>query len=76
MPETGMHPEALTQVYQDNDAAIQIELNGGALGSHSRHISRKVLASRNKIEDGGIVPVYKRTNLILADTGTKALPDA
>ena len=40
-----MHPEAPTQVYQDNNAAIQIELNRGSLGSHSRHISRKVLTS-------------------------------
>ena len=74
MPEAGMHPEAPTQVYQDNDAAIQILLNRGSLGSRSRHISRKVLTSRNKVEDGDTVPVYKRTNLMLADIGTKALP--
>ena len=71
-----MHPEAPTQVYQDNDAAIQIEMNRGSLGSHSRHIARKVLTSRNKIEDGDIVPAYKRTNMVLADIGTKAPPDA
>ena len=76
MPETGMHLDAATQIYQDNDAAIQIELNRGSLGSHSRHIPRKVPTSRNKVEDGDIVPVYKRTNLIPVDTGTKALPDA
>ena len=76
MPDMGMRPEAPTQVYQDNDAAIQIELNRGSLGSHSRHISREVLASRNKIEDGDIVPVYKRANCMSEDIGTKALPDA
>ena len=50
MSDTGMHPEAPTQVYQDNDAAIQIELNRDSLGSHSRHTSRKVLTSPNKMK--------------------------
>ena len=38
MSETGMYPEAPSHIYQDNDAAIQIEINRGSLGSHSRHI--------------------------------------
>ena len=76
MSETGMHPEAPTQVYQNSDAAIQIEMKGSSLGSHSRHIARKELTSRNKIEVGGIMPVCKRTSMMLADIGTKALPDA
>ena len=49
MSEAGMHPDAPTQVHQDNDAAIQIEMNRGSVGSHSRHISGKVLTSHNKI---------------------------
>ena len=73
--EVGMHPEAPSVIYQDNQAAIQIEMNRGSLGEHSRHISRKVLSSRNKIEDGDIKPMYKETNKMLADIGTKALPD-
>ncbi len=45
-------------VLQDNEAAIQIAINRGALSKQSRHVDRRVLASRNKIEDGEVIPKY------------------
>ncbi len=72
----GLQQEQATPIYQDNEAAIQIALNRGALSKQSRHIDRRVLASRNKVEDGEVVPKYCVTARMLADIGTKALPDA
>jgi hypothetical protein len=75
MGEMGMHQEKPTVVYQDNKATIQIALNRGSLSNRSKHIDLKVLSSRNKIEDGQVLPVYKESPKMLADMGTKALPD-
>jgi hypothetical protein len=58
MEEMGLGQELPTIIYQDNESAIQIENNRGSLSNQSRHIERKVLASRNKIEDGMIRPQY------------------
>ena len=71
MSEVGMHENEQTVVYQDNEAAIQIAKNWGSLSSRSRHIDLKVLQSRNKIEDGAVMPVPISTTLMLADIGTK-----
>ena len=71
----GLAQDLPTVVYQDNESAIQIESNRGSLSNQSRHIERKVLASRNKIEDGLIQPKYIQTGEMVADIGTKALPD-
>jgi hypothetical protein len=76
MCEMGLQQEQATPIYQDNEAAIQIALNRGALSKQSRHIDRRVLASRNKVEDGEVMPKYCVTARMLADIGTKALPDA
>jgi len=76
MYEMGLEQGIATTIYQDNEAAIQIAMNRGALSKQSRHIDRRILASRNKIEDGAVVPKYCVTAKILADIGTKALPDA
>ena len=76
MAEMGLMQEQATTIYQDNEAAIQIALNRGALSKQSRHIDRRILTSRNKIEDGEVVPKYCLTAKMLADIGTKALPDA
>ena len=72
----GLKKQNATPIYQDNEAAIQIALNRGALSKQSRHIDRRVLASRNKVEDGEVMPKYCVTARMLADIGTKALPDA
>jgi hypothetical protein len=45
------------------------------LSKHSRHIERRVLSARNKIEDGETWPEYIHTSEMIADIGTKALPD-
>jgi hypothetical protein len=72
----GLEQDKATVIYQDNDAAIQIALNRGALSKQSRHIDRRILSSRNKIEDGAVIPKYCVTAKMLADIGTKALSDA
>ena len=76
MYEMGLEQGIATTIYQDNEAAIQIAMNRGALSKQSRHIDRRILASRNKIEDGAVIPKYCVTAKMLADIGTKALPDA
>jgi hypothetical protein len=38
-------------------------------------MERRILAARNKIEDGEIFPKYCKTEDMLVDIGTKALPD-
>jgi hypothetical protein len=45
------------------------------MSGQSRHIERRVLTSRNKIEDGQIIPVYIDTTRMIADIGTKAFGD-
>jgi hypothetical protein len=75
MCEMGLEQEEATTIYQDNQAAISIAMNRGALSKQSRHIDRRVLVARNKIEDGAVVPKYCVTERMLADIGTKALND-
>ena len=75
MCEMGLEQNDATPIYQDNEAAIHIALNRGALSKQSRHVSRRILTARNKIEDGEVMPVYCITGKMLADIGTKALPD-
>ena len=64
-----------TVIYQDNEAAIQIAMNRGSLSNRSKHMDRTILQSRNKIEDGEVLPVPRPTSEMWADLGTKALPD-
>jgi hypothetical protein len=73
MEEMHLAQDKPTVIYQDNEAAIMIEKNRGSLSGQSRHIERKVLTCRNKVEDGQIVPVYLETSRMAADIGTKAL---
>ena len=73
--EMGMHQDEPTVIYQDNEAAVQIELHRGSLSSRSKHMQLAVLRSRNKVEDQLVKPVFRRTTEMWADIGTKALPD-
>jgi hypothetical protein len=73
--EMGMHQVSPTVIYQDNEAAVKIETNRGSLSSRSKHIDLKVLSARNKVEDQCVVPVLEHTSRMIADIGTKALPD-
>ena len=75
MSEMGLSQASATIIYQDNEAAIQIAMNRGSLSKQSRHMERKILTARNKIEDGATLPKYIETTRMLADIGTKALGD-
>merc|ERR1711966_27504 len=72
----GMADDGPTTIYQDNESAIQITMNRGSLSNRSKHMDRTVLRSRNKVEDGVVLPVFRATSEMWADLGTKALPDA
>ena len=73
MAEVGLHQERPTIIYQDNQPAIHISMNRGALSKKTRAMDMRVLSVRNKIEDGKVIPIYVRTALMIADIGTKAL---
>jgi hypothetical protein len=73
--EMGFAQERATTIYQDNEASIQVMVNRGSLSKQSRHVERRILTARSKIEDGEIMPKYMRTEDMVADIGTKALPD-
>jgi hypothetical protein len=73
MAELGLAQLEPTTIWQDNQAAIQIAMNRGALAKKSRAMDLKVLTLRNKVEDMKCVPIYLKTTEMLADIGTKAL---
>jgi hypothetical protein len=75
MCEMGLEQSDATTIYQDNEAAIHLAMNRGALSKQSQHIDRKILAARNKIEDHEVKPKKVSTDKMLADMGTKALSD-
>jgi hypothetical protein len=73
MKEVGLEQLDPTVIYQDNQAAIQIANNRGALAKKTRAMEMRTLTVRNKVEDMKVVPVYCETSHMLADIGTKAL---
>jgi hypothetical protein len=73
MKEVGLEQHEPTIIYQDNQAAIQIANNRGALAKKTRAMDMRTLTVRNKIEDLKVIPVYCETLKMLADIGTKAL---
>ena len=76
MSEVGLHQQQPTIIWQDNQAAIQIAMNRGALAKKTRAMNMRTLSVRNKIEDGKVIPMYLRTIDMVADIGTKALDGA
>ena len=58
MKEIGLMQPEPTVIYQDNQAAIQIANNRGALAKKTRAMEMRTLTVRNKIEDMKVVPVY------------------
>ena len=76
MKEIGLEQLLPTKIFQDNQAAIQISNNRGALKKKTRAMDMRTLAVRNKVEDMKVVPVYCETARMLADIGTKALEPA
>jgi hypothetical protein len=73
MEEIGLEQLEPTRIYQDNQAAIYIANNRGALAKKTRAMDMRTLAVRNKVEDLKVIPVYCETSRMLADIGTKAL---
>ena len=65
----------MQEVYQDNQATIKVLENRGGLSSRTWHIDLDTLAARNMVEDQLVKPVYKCTAQMVADFGTKALPE-
>ena len=76
MSEVGLHQQQPTVIWQDNQAAIQIAMNRGALAKKTRAMKMRTLSVRNKIEDGKAIPIYLLTIHMVADIGTKALDGA
>ena len=75
MEEMHLSQDRPTVIYQDNEAAIMIAKNRGSMSNLTRHVKRRILTCRNKIEDGQIMPVYVQTTRMIADIGTKAFGD-
>jgi hypothetical protein len=73
MEEIGLKQKDPTIIYQDNQAAIHIANNRGALAKKTRAMDLRTLAVRNKVEDLKVIPIYCETLKMLADIGTKAL---
>jgi hypothetical protein len=73
MKEIGLEQKEPTIIFQDNQAAIQIAMNRGSLSKKTRAMDIRVFSIRNKIEDMKVVPIYLKTQHMLADIGTKAL---
>jgi hypothetical protein len=73
MEEIGLKQLEPTIIYQDNQAAIQIANNRGALAKKTRAMDMRTLTVRNKIEAMKVIPLYCETLKMLADIGTKAL---
>jgi hypothetical protein len=76
LKEIGLEQKEPTIIFQDNQAAIQISMNRGSLSKKTRAMEVRVFSVRNKIEDMKVVPIYLKTELMLADLGTKALDPA
>ena len=74
LSELGFVQESPTTIEQDNQAAQAIMNNRGSMGQTSRAMNLKVLSSRNHIEDHEVSTKDTRTDLMVADMGTKALP--
>jgi hypothetical protein len=73
--ELGHLQDGPTTIYQDNKSAIQIATNRGSLGKTSRAMDLQTLSIRDRIEDHQVFPIYLKTDKMLADMGSKALPE-
>ena len=75
MAELGMHQERPTWIYQDNESTQRIANNRGSLGPTSRAMNMQTLTIRNRIEDHDVQTKKRKTDKMVADMGTKALPE-
>ena len=64
MQEMGLMQDGPTVIWQDNQAAIQIAMNRGALAKKTRAMDMRVMTIRNKIEDVKVfdVPAHLRND--------------
>ena len=63
-----------TQIYEDNQAAIRVAYNNGSMNSKVRHVDLRVFKIRELIESKEVVLEYCKSQRMIADIGTKALP--
>jgi hypothetical protein len=75
LEELGHLQESPTTIFQDNKSAIQIANNRGSLGRNSRAMDLKTMTIRNRIEDHNVEAEFLSTKEMLADMGSKALPE-
>ena len=76
MAEVGLAQQEPTDLYQDNSSTVQISMNRGSLSDKTKSIALKFLVARNRIEDWEYIPKLVATEEMLADMGTKAMPEA
>ena len=72
--ELDMYQEEPTWTFQDNESMQKIANNRGSLGVSSRAMDLQTLAVRNSIEDHAIQTKARKTDRMIADMRTKALP--
>jgi hypothetical protein len=66
------HPQYdATKLYQDNQAAIQMNLQGGGTFKRSKHLLARHCFVTQNIRDGEVIPVYLPTDKIIVDMLTK-----
>jgi hypothetical protein len=66
------HPQFdATKLYQDNQAAIQMNLQGGGTFKRSKHLLARHCFVTQNIKDGEVIPVYLPTDKIIVDMLTK-----
>ena len=60
-----------TIIYQDNTAAITMNINGGGTFKRSKHMLIRKQFINELIEDGALILVWLSTLYMSADIGTK-----
>ena len=74
MAEVGLIEEEPTLIYQDCAPAVQMAVNRGSLGKRTKANDIRVLSICNRIEDSEVQMKLISTVKMIADVGTKALP--
>jgi hypothetical protein len=73
--ERGFPQEETKPIGQDNQSAQTMVNNRGSLGQTSRAMDLKALSSRDCVEDHEVATEDTRTDELIVDMGTKALPE-
>ena len=75
MAEVGLFQEEPTLIYQDCAPAVQVAENRGSLAKRTKAVDIRVFSIRNRIEDSEVQLKLISTVKMIADVGTKALPE-